>query len=288
MQTLQDIKAALEARGLRPSRALGQNFLIEPAHVARLVEASGVGAGDVALEVGPGTGVLTDALLARGCHVVACELDRGLADLLRDRYAGNIAQGTFTLVEGDCLEGKRGVNEALVRALGTRPFRLVANLPYNAASPLMILLATRFHPMLAADLPPCLGQYVTIQREVADRLRAAVGTRDYGEMGVLVQAMADVRRIALLPPGCFWPPPKVDSEMVSIIPRAEPATGDPEALSRLCRMLFTRRRKQLGSILRDAAPTLLDHLPEGIDASMRPEVLPPAALVALSAMIDAE
>ncbi len=282
MQSLADIKSALEIRGLRPSRALGQNFLIEPAHVTRLVDASGVAAGDLVLEVGPGTGVLTDVLLERGCKVVACELDRGLADLLRERYAAQASRGEFTLVEGDCLQGKHGINTALVEALGTTPFKLVANLPYNAASPLMILLATRAHPALARELAPCLGQYVTIQREVAERLRAGVGTRDYGEMGVLVQAMCEVRRIALLAPGCFWPPPKIESEMVAIVPRGVPATSDPERLARLCRTLFTQRRKQIGSILRSADPALLAALPPEILPMARPEALTVDQLVELS------
>lgn len=282
MQSLADIKSILESRGLRPSRALGQNFLIEPAHVLRLVDAASAGPGDCVLEVGPGTGVLTDVLLSRGCRVIACELDRGLADLLRERYAAHAAEGVFTLVEGDCLAGKHGINPELVSALGSGPFKLIANLPYNAASPLMILLATRAHPALARDLPPCLGQYVTIQREVADRLRAAVGTRDYGEMGVLVQAMCDVRRIALLAPGCFWPPPKVESEMVALIPRAEPATRDPERLAHVCRMLFTQRRKQIGSILRSADPALLAALPPELPPTARPEVLTVEQLVGLA------
>jgi 16S rRNA (adenine1518-N6/adenine1519-N6)-dimethyltransferase len=284
VQSASSIKSLLESRGLRPNRSLGQNFLVEPAHIRRLIDASGAGGGDAVLEVGPGTGALTDELLARGCEVVACELDAGLAALLRERFAPASASGAFVLMHGDCLEGKRGLNREVIGALRGRPFRLVANLPYNAASPLMIELATAHHPARAAGrgLPPCLGQFVTIQREVADRLRAAPGTRDYSEMSVMVQAMAQVRRIAVLPPGCFWPPPKVESEMVSILPRAEPASCDPARLSRLCRLLFTQRRKQIGTILSRAGLDDALTLPSGVQPTMRPEALDIGQLVELS------
>src|SRR5690606_14845366 len=107
--------------------------------VVKLVDEARVGPGELVLEVGPGTGTLTEELLARGCEVVACELDRGLAALLRDRLGAN---DRFTLVEGDCLGGKRHVSPAVVEALGGRPFVLVANLPYGAATPLMLALLT--------------------------------------------------------------------------------------------------------------------------------------------------
>ena len=299
MQSLADIKGILESQGLRPNKSLGQNFLIEPAHVTRLVDAAALAPGDLVLEVGPGTGVLTDVLLEHGCRVVACELDRGLAAMLRQRYAHHAREQRFTLVEGDCLASKHELNPELLHALDARPFKLVANLPYGAASPLMIALATRFHPFRAPPAPstspptpsdasrpvehaPCLGQFVTIQREVAQRLRAAPNTRDFGEMGVLVQAMCEVQRLALLPPGCFWPAPKIDSEMVSIIPRARPLTNDPAALADLCRLLFTQRRKQLGAILRHDHPHLLTNLPAGVAPSARPESLSVAHLVELA------
>src|SRR4051812_5019410 len=106
MQTLIQIRALLEERGLAPRKSLGQNFLIDQNLIRKLVDASGVGAGDLVLEVGPGTGTLTEELLERGCEVVACELDRGLAELLRERLGAN---PRFTLVEGDCLASKREI-----------------------------------------------------------------------------------------------------------------------------------------------------------------------------------
>lgn len=261
MQTLSEIKAALELRGLRPNRALGQNFLCDHNLIQRLISASGVGQGDLVLEVGPGTGTLTESLLDRGCTVIACELDRGLADLLADTLRVHIESKRVTLVRGDCLATKHALNPEITGAVAGRPFTLVANLPYGAASPLIVLLASD---------RACRGQYVTIQKEVAQRLRAIPSTRDYSELSVVVQAMCTVERIATLPPECFWPRPKVTSEMVAIIPRPEPLTDDPRALAAFCHTLFTQRRKQIGSILgRDAV------LPEGVAPTARPENLTP-------------
>jgi len=282
MQSLSDIKQALDSFGLTPKKSLGQNFLIEPVHIASLIETARLAPGDLVLEVGPGTGVLTDVLLEHGCRVVACELDRGLAAHLRLRYAA-LAPGRFSLIEGDCLPDIRSLSPDVMAALSAQPFKLVANLPYGVASPLMVLLATRYHPALAAAhaLPACLGQFVTIQKDVADRVRARIATRDYSELSVMIQAMADVARIAVLPPGCFWPPPSITSEMISIIPRPAPLTTEPARLEALCHRLFTQRRKQLGSILgRDDAT--LAQLPAGASLTMRPEELTVEQLAALA------
>lgn len=270
MQTLTDIKRLLAERGLSPRHSLGQNFLIDQNLVRRLVDAAQVAAGDLVVEVGPGTGVLTDELLLRGAHVIACELDDGLAALLRERLMG---KSNFSLIEGDCLAGKRGINADIIRAVGDRRFKLIANLPYAAASPLMGTLAT--------DHPACTAMFVTIQREVADRLRAKPGTKEYGELGIVIQAMAEIEKIAALPPECFWPRPKVASEMVAIRRRTAPLTSDPERLMRLCHALFSKRRKQIGTILGRRV-----QLPEGVQASQRPEELSVEQLVRLSDVFD--
>ena len=262
MQTLSEIRTILAERGLRPKKSLGQNFLHDQNQLRRLLEAAGVGPGDLVLEVGPGTGTLTEALLERGCEVIACELDRDLAGILENRLGDRI-----TLIRDDCLADQRTLATAVEEALSGRGFKLVSNLPYGAASPLMSLLAAR---------RDCLGQWVTIQREVADRLVAQPGSKAYGSLSLFIGAVATVKRIAILPPSCFWPAPKVDSAIVSILPLEQPLVEDPEAFGTFLHGLFSRRRKQLGTILgRDA------NFPAGVEPTMRPEELPVSEMVEL-------
>lgn len=260
----------LHERGLAPRKSLGQNFLIDANLVRKLVDASGVQPGDRVLEVGPGAGALTEELLDRGCQVVACELDQGLADLLSERFADR--GGQIHLIRGDCLAGKHAVNEDVVHALGAHPFRLIANLPYNVASPLMLTLLLHH--------PTCESLWVTIQKEVADRIMAPPGSRDYGELSVMAQAMAEPHRVATVPPSCFWPPPKVTSAMIGLVRRETPRTENVQVLQSLTHRLFTQRRKQIGAILkaemRDRA------WPEGIAPTMRPEQLSIEQLDALA------
>lgn len=300
-QRLRDIRSMLQGAGLAPNKALGQNFLIDRNLVDRCVERSGVGPGDLVLEVGPGTGTLTEALLERGARVVAIELDRGLAALLRERFADRLqtapdtapntapntapapthhAQnepdrtepGTLTLIEGDALAGKRALNAAAAAQLGDRPFRLVANLPYGAATPLLLLLM--------CDWPSCDQMHVTIQREVADRLAAGPGSKAYGSISVVSSCVMPAERFAGLPAECFWPRPRVASSMVSLVRRARPDTHDPRALADFCQMLFSSRRKQLGAVLR-AAGREPDPWPKGVEPTDRVEQLAPERIAAL-------
>lgn len=260
MQTLAQIRAILESRGLAPRHALGQNFLIDKNLLARLVDAAGLSAGGLALEVGPGTGTLTEALLGRGVDVVAGELDEGLAAALAERVPTLGLAGRFTLVVGDALAPGRRLSMALAAALGDRPFRLVANLPYAVATPIMLTLLTHH--------PRCDRLVVTIQREVADRLLAKPSTKDYGTLGIVAQAAAKVTLLAKLPPECFWPRPEVQSAMVMLERREAPICPDLPGLSRLCQRLFSQRRKQLGSTLGAGFA-----FPDGIAPTLRPEAL---------------
>ncbi len=272
MQKLTEIRALLEARGLSPRKQFGQNFLLDHNLIKKLVDAARVAQGDVVLEVGPGTGTLTEELLARGVTVVAAEVDRGLCELLRDRFApwGD----RFTLVEGDALNGKRTMSEAIRTTVaarrGGRDFKLVSNLPYAAGTPIMTILL--------ADHPECVGLYVTIQREVADRLRAEPGSKDYGPLAVLAQAVARVEVVANLPPECFWPRPDVHSAMVALERREDPLTREPRRLFDFAQRVFEKRRKQLGAIIgRERV------WPTGIGPEMRAEQLSPAQFVDLMA-----
>lgn len=309
MQTLTQIKALLAEHGLRPKHALGQNFLHDHNQLRKLLVAAGVSApdaGDAAkpdaatvagtaagcaaaplvLEVGPGTGTLTETLLDAGARVVACELDRQMAAIVRQRNATRLWEpsagtdhglpaGRLLLVEGDCLESKHALSARMLAALRAAgggnipPFILVANLPYQAATPLMATLLEHH--------PECLGQFVTIQREVADRLMASPGTAAYGPLSVTVQLLASVELIGVVPPGCFWPAPKVTSAMVAIRPHQARPVHDWESFAHLVQRTFGQRRKQLGTILGRAAVEAA-----GFDPQRRPESLSPQEWVALA------
>ena len=244
----------LEERGLSPRHRFGQNFLHDHNVLRKLVDAAQLSEGDVVLEVGPGTGVLTEVLLEKGCRVVACELDRGLADLIDERLGDSV-----TLIRGDCLR-KRHLHQEVVDALGNDTWKLVSNLPYQIASPLIV--------DLLANHPNCVGEYITIQLEVAQRLMANVDSSAWGVLSILTQRLADVSLITKVPPTCFWPPPKITSACISVVRRETLPSDESESFAAFVTQLFTKRRKQLGSILgRDTK------LPEGISETARPSTL---------------
>lgn len=259
----------LASRSLAPRKSLGQCFLIDGNLADKLLDRSGARATDVVLEIGPGAGALTEGLLARGCTVVACEIDAGLADLLADRFASEIDAGQLTLLRGDCLDRSGALAQPAIQALGEAPFRLVANLPYAAGTPLLLTLLLNH--------PKCSGMYVTVQQEVAQRLRSAPGNKTYGIISVIAQALAQLERVATLSPQCFWPSPKVKSEMLAIERLDKPLTDDPQALAATARLLFGHRRKQIGTIIGSAAA-----LPDDVNARNRPEQLSVAQFVAMS------
>ena len=296
-QTLADIKALLAARGLHPKHRFGQNFLHDPRKYDLILRAAEIAADDLVLEVGPGTGALTERLLETGARVVAVEIDRDLEPLLQERLQTYGDQ--FTLLCADILAGKHEVNPQVMQAISdigyrisdrekpsdvvenTTPsayplsdirypiFKLIANLPYNVASPLLI--------NLAMDYPAMRQAVVLVQREVAERLTAAPGSKAYGAMGIMVQAMCEATQVATLPPGCFWPSPQVDSAVVRLVRRVQPLTPDPHRLAKLVHTLFSKRRKQLGAILGREA-----RLPAGVAATARPETLSVPQLVELA------
>ncbi len=263
MQDLGTIKSLLAARGVHPKHRFGQNFLHDANAMRSILQAADIRSGETILEVGPGTGTLTECLLDAGARVVACELDRDMAAILRDRLGSRIM-----LVEGDCLADKHHLGPELLAALGSGPFRLVANLPYAAATPLMATLLEKH--------PACGGMVVTIQREVADRLLAKPGTAEIGPLTITAQLRAHVERVATLKPGCFWPAPEVTSAVVRLT-RREPALELPESLQGLVESAFQQRRKQLRNTLGPEFP-----FPTGFDATRRPETLAPDEWIMLA------
>ncbi|MEM7623372.1 MAG: 16S rRNA (adenine(1518)-N(6)/adenine(1519)-N(6))-dimethyltransferase RsmA [Planctomycetota bacterium] len=273
MQSLAQIRALLAERGLRPKKSLGQNFLLDHNLITKLVDVSGASAGDVVLEVGPGTGALTHELLERGCRVIAIELDDALADMLTESIGAGPHAERFSLVRGDCLASKRALNRDAAAMLGERPFRLVANLPYHAATPLMLTLL--------ADHAACSGLHVTIQREVADRFAASSGDPAYGSVSIVAACVAECERIAVLPPACFWPRPGVDSAMIALRRREIPFTDDARHLAEFCQTMFASRRKQIGPVLKKQGLSPAAW-PDGAEPTMRIEQLSPRLVAALA------
>jgi 16S rRNA (adenine1518-N6/adenine1519-N6)-dimethyltransferase len=270
VQTLTQIKAMLALHGLHPKKRYGQNFLHDQNQVRRIVEAAAVGPGDVVLEVGPGTGALSVALLEAGATLIAVEVDRDLAPILAEAYGpwGDRAMLQLT----DVLADRHTLAPAVLGALAGRPFKLIANLPYNVASPLLVNLCMDHAAMGLA--------IVMVQREVADRLTAGPGGRDYGPLGILVQATCEAQRLFTLSPACFWPQPQVESAVVRLVRRAQPITPNLHRFAALVHRLFQQRRKQIGSVLGRNTP-----LPPGVVQQVRPEQLTLTQLAQLAAML---
>jgi len=270
-----EFRRALEARGFRPSRRLGQNFLRDGNMARAIALDSGVGAGDRVLEVGPGCGFLSVHLLERGARVLAIEIDPRLAAVARGFLAG--AEG-FELLEGDALAGKHALNPELVRRLpADADWHLVSNLPYSAGTPILVLLSRLARPPATMT--------VLVQRELADRLSARPGGRDWGALAARIQALYRVEAGRTLSPELFWPRPRVESRVVRMLLEPRVETSRLASLDTLTSVLFRQRRKTLGRILAGPAGGLerargaLERL--GIDPSARPEVLDVPELAAL-------
>lgn len=257
-----------------PRRKLGQHFLSDRGILARIVDLSAVAAGDAVVEIGPGPGGLTAALLERGAYVVAIERDARFSDALRRRFAAE----RFTLVEGDALKLDW---PALVRpVLGDAAhWHVVGNIPYNITSPLID----------RALSPPWPGSVTfLVQREFADRAGAPPGSRTYGALSVGVQAIAEVSRGFTVARGAFQPPPAVDSAVLRLVPRTDPAIapGDVADFRRLVTGIFSYRRKRIDNALKAATGRTPDHIGAWlarahIDPGLRPESIAVAAFVAL-------
>ena len=269
-QTLSEIKGLLRSQGLRPKKRLGQHFLHDGRKMTAIVTAAQVAPGDLVLEIGPGTGSLSESLLEAGARLIAVEIDHGLAPILRPLQAR--FPDAMTLIYTDVLSSKHEINKDVLNALShceAPSFKLIANLPYQVASPLL--------PNLFITRPDLVMAVVTVQREVAQRLTASPGKKDYGPLGIMMAALCHVRQIERLSPGCFWPQPKVDSVVLQLMRRKEPLTNRPQALANLLQRLFSKRRKQLGTILGRTGS-----LPAGIRATDRPEQLSVTQIVTLA------
>ena len=286
-QTKTQIESLLEAADLKPQKRYGQHFLIDRNLMDRLVDSAPIGRQDVVLEVGPGTASLTSLLAARAGAVVAVEADRPMLDIaaeqLRARDVGNV-----NLIHADILASKHRIQPEVLAALARQQAALagrtmlVANLPFDVASPLLINLMLD-HP----TIDPLL---FTVQKEVGVRILAHPGQRTYGTLSVFAQTLTDAVRLANVPRQAFWPQPNVDAVMLQLThsPAKRAAAGDVPHLAVTVKNLFGHRRKTLRHNLRIHYPQVATGPLEAatsIDLGRRPETLAAAEWVRLAGQL---
>ena len=248
IDALPPLREVIARHGLSARKALGQNFLLDLNLTARIARAAGDLAGADVLEVGPGPGGLTRGLLAEGARrVLAIEKDPRCAPALAE--IAEAYPGRLQVIEGDAL-----AIDPLAHL--TAPIRVVANLPYNVGTELLVR-------WLTPPAWPPFWQSLTLmfQREVADRIVARPGGKAYGRLAILAQWRAEAKIVLTLPPEAFMPPPKVHSAVVHLTALPAPRyPADPAVLSRLTAAAFNQRRKMLRASLRGLAPDIEDHL----------------------------
>jgi 16S rRNA (adenine1518-N6/adenine1519-N6)-dimethyltransferase len=268
-----EVRAIAARLGLRPSKARGQNFVVDPNTVRRIVRTADLAAADVVVEVGPGLGSLTLGLLPVAARVIAVEVDADLARALPETVATHAPDyaGRLDVVAADALQ---------VTALPADPTALVANLPYNVAVPVLLSLLARF--------PGIRRGLVMVQAEVADRLVAKPGSRVYGVPSVKLAWYADARRAGTVGPSVFWPQPHVESGLVAFTRRpAPPASATRDEVFAVVDAAFAQRRKTLRAALAgwagssEAAELVLRAA--GVDPGARGEALGVAAFARIAA-----
>lgn len=248
-------------------KRFGQNFLHDPALIAKLIDAIAPKPGDRIVEIGPGQAALTAPLIARCGHVHAIEIDRDLAARLRERFDAQ----SLTLIEQDVL--KTDFRE-LARELGGH-IRVVGNLPYNISSPIL------FHLLDCADVIE--DQHVMLQKEVVDRMVAGHGSKVYGRLSVTLAARYRMQRCLAIPPGAFHPAPKVDSAVIRMVPLAlaDVHVKDWVVFGAVVAMAFSQRRKMLRNTLA-AYGDMIDWQDLGIEPTQRAEEVSVDRFIALA------
>ena len=269
---LPPLREIIARYGIVAHKRLGQNFLLDPNLTGRIARAAGRLDHATVIEIGPGPGGLTRALLASGAHrVVAIERDRRCLAALGELAAAY--QGRLDLVAGDALE----IDPA---TLSEKPRKIVANLPYNIATPLLLGWLERVQEYESLTL--------MFQREVAERLTALPRNKSYGRLSVLAQWLAEVRILFDVPPRAFVPSPRVTSSVVAILPRAEPlAPARRPALERVTAAAFGQRRKMLRTSLKPlgfAVGPVLERA--GVAPTARAEELSVAQFCALACSLE--
>ena len=274
-------RAALEERGFRPSRRLGQNFLLDENMVRAIVRDAEIVAGDFVLEIGAGCGFLSLHLLEAGAKLVCVEIDERLLPIAAGLVSG---RGSARFIRCDVLDGKHALASEVASALPEEgPWHLVSNLPYAISGPVLAVLGSHVHPPRTMT--------VLVQREVAERIAAKPDTPEWGPLSIRLQARYTPKIVRYVSPDLFWPRPRVESAVVRLERRTE--AGEPEALRRfdtLVGELFTSRRQSLVRVLarrlgdREAALSVLRGA--GLDPRLRAESLDLTALLRLARSLE--
>lgn len=292
MQTKRQVRDLLTSVGVTPNRRYGQHFLVDLNLVRFLVDSARIDPADTVLEVGCGTGSITEALAERARRVVAVEVDPTLADLAHSQLAG---LENVQLINADVLSNKGALNPIVIEAIdearesGGGRLLLVANLPYDVASALMLNLVKG--PVIADEM------LVTVQKEVGQRMEAAPKSRDYGTLSILLGATGTVQNLRILKPSVFWPPPGVDSAIVQFIREPEKcaAIKDMALLGEVVSLFIGHRRKMLRACAKHTPKALgtrdqwLQRFETcRIDPEQRPEAIGPRKYVELANLCQAD
>jgi 16S rRNA (adenine1518-N6/adenine1519-N6)-dimethyltransferase len=257
----------LKKKNLRPKKRLGQNFLYDPAIAGRIAAACGVAGDELVVELGPGRGIMTDALLATGARVLAIELDEPLVDQLRNRYAGN---ERVEILHADLTKVRL---TSLLTERGTERCRLAGNIPYYLTRDVLFDFLVEHHAVID-------GSVIMVQKEVGERIVSDPGSRVYGITSVVLQSLYEVRTVMKVSPGSFTPRPKVASVVLGFAPQEVSPfrEGELEAFRQLVKNLFGQRRKTIQNTLKSAYGFGAEKLggiqqKTGIDLGSRPEQL---------------
>jgi 16S rRNA (adenine1518-N6/adenine1519-N6)-dimethyltransferase len=259
------IKKELEAYGLVPRKRWGQHFLIDRNILSKVIRAAGIEETDVVLEVGPGLGVLTLALAKEAKKVITVEIDKKLVEILQEKVADC---PNVEIIRKDIMEVD--FNDLIER--GGQPLKVVANLPYQISTPLLFRFIESRSVFASLTL--------MLQKEVAERMTATPGGKDYGPLSIFTQIVSDFSIQFLVKPSAFFPPPKVDSAVIHMVwkERPMPEVEDIEWFKRVVRGSFGYRRKTLMNALKHSGLSLTEEGSErmkriGIDPQRRPETL---------------
>ena len=253
----------IRKHGFTTRKRFGQNFLIDGHVIEKIMDATALTDEDCALEIGPGIGALTQRLAERARHVVAVEIDQNLIPILKETLSGH---SNVTVIHQDIL--KTDLKELAETYNGGKRLKVVANLPYYITTPIVMQLLESGAPIDSMTL--------MVQKEVADRMEAGPGTRDYGALSLAVQYYTKVAIVTRVPPGCFIPRPSVDSAVIhlSCVEGGTVPFRDPALLFKLIRASFNQRRKTLANGLKNAEG--LHFSREEVTAALEKMGLPPA------------